>query len=56
MKKAIATLLLMFSVPAFAITAFLEREEDRGMYRACYYSDGRIITVPATSLCPLSIR
>jgi hypothetical protein len=56
--KYLAIVLLLVSVSAHAMLAFLEREVESGIHRICYYDNAGsevAITVPITNLCPLTI-
>ncbi len=51
-KLLIVMLLLMFSTSAFA--GFLTDQWTKGVNRYCRYTDGTIVTISVTTLCPLS--
>jgi len=53
---AVALTAALASTNALAITGFLNGQSTSGMHRYCYYSNGVILTISATSLCPLSIN
>ena len=56
--RLIAISLMLFSMNAFALKVFFSHEVIMGAKKVCYYSymgDYVSITVPAASLCPLSI-
>lgn len=55
MKSALTALLLILSINAYAITGFLRSSDVSGNQRNCHYSNGVTITIPSSSMCPISI-
>ncbi len=58
-KLAIIALILSFSLPAFAVTAYYKRESVSGMNKICYYDklgSEVAITIAATKICPLTVN
>lgn len=56
MKKLLillcATAIMSISAQAYG---FLKGEQNNGLKKICFYSDGSAITVSGASLCPLSV-
>ena len=55
MKNILFIGLAVFSVSAFALTGFLDKQWTEGSNKYCKYSNGKIVTVASYQLCPLSI-
>lgn len=54
MKRAFIVLMFVLGFSTLAFAGILMQQWTEGMNCYCKYSDGTIITVSATSLCPLS--
>ena len=54
MKRAFIVMLFVLGLSTLAFAGILMSQWTEGMNRYCKYSDGTIITVSTTSLCPLS--
>jgi len=61
MKNKIFTLLTAtlflttLSSGAYALKGFLDSQSTEGQWRYCKYSNGKVITIAVTKICPLSI-
>jgi hypothetical protein len=55
MKRILFIGLAVFSVSAFALTGFLDKQWTDGSNRYCEYSNGKIVTAASYQLCSLSI-
>ena len=56
MKKIILGLiaLQLLTISAYAMTGYLDSEQDAGMNKFCYYSNDTVVTVKAYEMCPIS--